>query len=232
MLSRMFLILVAFSFLAAVSVSHGGTITGSIGFEGKKPKRKKLRMGADPYCKSSHKKKVRNNSVMIKKKKVQNVFVYIKSGLTDAQKSATKPSTNVVLNQSKCLYSPKVVGVQVGQQLKIINSDTTLHNVHAYSKNNSDFNQAMPQKGSSIERTFAKPEIGLRFKCDVHPWMEAFVNVMDHPFFAVSNKKGEFTIKDVPDGEYEVVAWHQKLGTQTAMVKVTGSAKVDLKFSK
>jgi len=213
-----------------LSSAYAGTISGTIHYEGKAPKAKKLKMNADPFCKGAHKKAPHNDEIVVNDGNVEGVFVYIKSGLSATQKTSAKPM-KAEIDQHGCLYEPKVVGVVAGQPLIIKNSDSTLHNVHSFAKSNQNFNQAMSGVGS-IEKTFAKPEMGIKMKCDVHPWMSSYINVMDHPFFATTNEKGEFTIKDIPDGEYTLEAWHVKLGTKTASVKVSGSAKVDLKMSK
>src|SRR6185295_3348805 len=112
-------------------------------------------------------------------------------------------------------YLPHVVGIQVGQPLEILNSDPTLHNVHAIPKQNKEFNFGQPNKGMKTARVFDKPEIMVPFRCDVHGWMNAYAGVVAHPFFAVSTADGSFTIKGLPPGAYTLEAWHERLGTQT-----------------
>ncbi|MRR13617.1 TonB-dependent receptor, partial [bacterium] len=114
---------------------------------------------------------------------------------------------------------PRVLALMAGQPLDIVSSDATLHNVHAAAKENAAFNLGMPAPGTRYTRTFEKPEI-VPFKCDVHPWMRAWVAVVPHPFFAVSGSDGVYEIKGLPAGTYTVEAWHEKLPAQTFTVTV------------
>jgi hypothetical protein len=125
------------------------------------------------------------------------------------------------------------MGVMVGQPFKILNSDGLLHNVHALPKTNKEFNMAMPASRTEAIETFTKPEPIFKIKCDVHPWMGAYVAVMGHPFFDVTEKDGKFTIKNVPAGTYEIEAWHEKLGTKTQSVTIGAdeTKSVDFTFS-
>jgi hypothetical protein len=136
-----------------------------------------------------------------------------------------------VLNQQGCHYTPHVFGVQVGQPLDILNSDDTLHNVHAAAQVNQEFNLGQPFKGMKTTRTFDKPEVMIPFKCDVHTWMNAFVGVLAHPYFAVSADGGKFSLKTLPPGTYEIEAWHEKLGTQTQTVTVGEKETKEITFT-
>ncbi len=135
-------------------------------------------------------------------------------------------------DQNGCQYSPHVFGVMVDQKIEIINDDETLHNVHALPKNSKQFNIAQPKKGMKMTQSFSSPEVMVKVKCEVHNWMAAYVGVMDHPFFAVSDDQGNFTIKDLPAGDYEIEAWHEKYGATTMKVSVaaTGSKTADFSF--
>src|SRR5262249_7833207 len=133
------------------------------------------------------------------------------------------PADPVVMDQHGCQYLPHVFGVQVGQPLKVLNSDGTLHNVHAITKVNAAFNLAMPKFMKAKTVTFAKPEQMVKFQCEVHNWMNAWVGVMSHPYFAVTGDDGTFSLKGLPPGTYDVVAWHEKYGMQTQKVTVTGT---------
>ena len=119
----------------------------------------------------------------------------------------------------------------VGQPVKILNPDGTLHNVHVVSKINPEFNLAMPKFRTEVTKTFDKPEFMFAMKCDVHPWMNAWVSVLSNPFFAVTKADGKFEIKDLPAGTYEINAWHEKLGTKTATVTVTDGAAAASDFT-
>jgi len=127
-----------------------------------------------------------------------------------------------------------VFGVQVGQPIEVVNSDATLHNIHATPKTNAEFNTAQPIKGMKTTHTFTAKEadVVVPFKCDVHGWMNAFAGVLDHPYFAVSKPDGSFSIPNLPPGSYTLAAWHEKLGTQTLQVTVAAKeSKADANFT-
>jgi hypothetical protein len=158
-----------------------------------------------------------------------NVLVYVKSGLEG--KTFPAPTTEPMLDQVGCLYEPYVMGVMVNQKFKIKNSDPTMHNVHATPKANKEFNFAQPIKDQVSERSFDKPEVPVRFMCNVHAWMFAYVGVFDHPFFAVTDKDGNFKISGLPNGKYTLEAYHVKTHRDAPGVSkeanVSGDAKVD-----
>ena len=209
--------------LSAVGIIYaGGSITGTITFEGKAPKMKPLKVDADPIC-------VANNEIAPKKewlildenKGVKNMLVFITEGLNI---DYSPPEEPVVIDQKGCIYSPHVVGIMAGQQLDILNNDGTLHNIHALPKVNKEFNKAQPRSKKKLSVKFEKPEAPFKIKCDVHPWMGAYIGVFDHPCFAVSGDDGTYIISDLKPGEYVIEAWHEKLGSQTANVTVSDSA--------
>ena len=136
------------------------------------------------------------------------------------------------LDQKGCHYVPHVFGMMAKQKLLIKNTDDTLHNIHAMPTANKEFNIGQPNQGMETTRTFAQPEVMVHFKCDVHPWMSAYVGVLSHPFFGVTGEDGTFSIKGLPAGEYTLEAWHEKYGPQTQTVKVAAgeSKTVDFKF--
>ena len=135
-----------------------------------------------------------------------------------------------MLNQQGCTYAPHVSGIMTGQTLIIRNSDPTLHNVHALPKNNEEFNQGQPFQDMELEKEFGTAEVMVRFKCDVHPWMSAYMGVVDHPFFATSGADGSFAIEGLPAGDYVLEAWHETLGAQTQSVTVAADGAVDVSF--
>src|SRR5580693_366439 len=137
----------------------------------------------------------------------------------------------VVLDQKGCLYSPTIMAVQTGQKIIVKNSDPCVHNIHPVPKENPESNQVQMPGAADLTFTFDKPEPFLKFQCDVHPWMFAWVSVFDHPYFAVTGVDGKFVIKNVPPGKYTIVAAHRKAGTQTADVEVKdGNATVNFTF--
>ena len=209
--------------LSAVGIIYAeGSITGTITFEGKAPKMRPLKLDADPIC-------VVNNEIAPKKewlildenKGVKNVLVFVTEGLNI---DYSPPEEPVVIDQKGCIYSPHVVGIMAGQQLDILNNDGTLHNIHALPKVNKEFNKAQPRSKKKLSVKFEKPEAPFKVKCDVHPWMGAYIGVFDHPCFAVSGDDGTYIISDLKPGEYVIEAWHEKLGSQTANVTVSDSA--------
>ena len=153
---------------------------------------------------------------------LQNVFLYVKQGLGD--RTFPAPSTPVTLDQVGCRYTPHVFGVQVGQPVEIVNSDNTIHNVHAVPTVNPEFNFTQPTKGRRDTRTFSKPEIMVPFRCDVHRWMNSYAGVVAHPYFAVSGEDGRYEIEGLPAGTFTIEAWHEQLGLQTRTVTVDGTA--------
>ena len=146
-------------------------------------------------------------------------------------KSTGASAEPVVLDQKGCLYVPQILAVQTGQKVVVKNSDPFVHNVHTKPADNPESNQVQMPGGADLTFTFDKPEPFLKFQCDVHPWMFAWVSVFDHPYFAISGKDGKFTIKNVPPGKYTLEAAHRKLGTQTAEIEVKdGGASQDFTF--
>ena len=137
-----------------------------------------------------------------------------------AGKSTGASAAPVVIDQKGCLYTPQILAVQTGQKVIVKNSDPCVHNVHTKPSANPEANQVQMPGGADLTFTFDKPEMFLKFQCDVHPWMFAWVSVFDHPYFSVSGADGKFTIKNVPPGKYTVEATHRKLGTQTAEIEV------------
>lgn len=210
----------------------GGTIKGTVKFTGTSPKGKKVQMTADAFCSSQHPKGFTSNETQVNKNgTVPNVFVYVKSKVAG---KFSPPKSVVKLDQKGCWYNPRVIGVQAGQTLEFVNSDSVLHNVHGMPKKNSQFNFAQPVKGMKNAVKFTKAEIPVPVKCDVHPWMKSYIGVVSHPFFAVTGATGSFTIKGLPAGTHTLEAWHEKFGKQTASVTIkAGETKtVDISFKK
>ncbi len=215
-----------------LSPAQAAAIKGKVFVEGTVPANPVIHMDADPVCKSLHADEVRSEKVVLgANQSLQHVFVYVKEGFSGR---AETPKSAAVLDQKGCMYVPHVLGMQTGQPLALMNSDATLHNVHALAKNNPEFNLGMPMQGMKLEKTFFNPEVMLKFKCDVHPWMGAYVGILPHSFFAATNESGEFEISGLPPGEYVVEAWHETYGTQSQKIQVLGADGVkeaDFKFS-
>ncbi len=201
------------------------TIAGKISFEGTPPAPAKIQMSADPYCQQNSKNPV-TEEVEVSDGGLANVIVYVSSPVNA---SFPTPTESVTIDQHDCHYIPHVFTIMVGQKLEIKNSDSTLHNIHAFAQTNTEFNtgQAVPM---TTEHVFDKPEMPLPFKCDVHKWMNAWAGVFSHPYEAVSKPGGAYEIKLAP-GNYEVTAWHEKYGSQKQNIEVKDGQKADLNFS-
>jgi hypothetical protein len=215
----------------AVDPAKVGTVTGRVVLDGTPPPAEVVRLDADPKCVTLAAGEERRTEyyVLGPDNSVQNVFVYVKEGL--APGLYPTPSTPVVLDQQKCRYVPRVLGAQVGQQFVIRNSDPLLHNVRAEPQTNQPFDVGTPIQGMEVKRTFATREVMVPFKCNVHAWMNAYVGVLEHPFFAVTDGNGRFSIQHLPPGTYTLEIWHERLGTQTQQVTVAASDTKDLTFT-
>jgi len=214
---------------SAVDPNTAATITGTIKLEGDAPKAEAIKMNADPVCMREGKGTTTEFFVTGEGGALQNVFVYVKDGL--GNRTFQAPEQAVVLDQRGCHYRPHVFGVMVGQPLEIINSDPTLHNVHAMPKSNQEFNTGQPIQGMKFNHTFTTREVMVPFKCDVHGWMNAYAGVLDHPFFAVTDASGKFELKGLPPGTYTIEAWHEKLGPMTQSVTVGEKESKEANFS-
>jgi plastocyanin len=214
--------------LATVLVSPGvavaANITGTITFAGKAPALKPLAMDAEPVCHKKHGGKPAPNEALVlgTGNTMGNIMVWVSKGLPAGQ-TWPAPTTPVVLDQDGCVYKPHVMGIMVGQTYRILNSDGILHNIHTLPKINPSFNRGQPATVKEMTTTFPKPEAMLQVKCDVHPWMSAYIGVFTHPFFSVTSTDGTFTISGLDAGSYEITAWHERLGTQTASVTVAAN---------
>lgn len=214
---------------AAPSATGSSAVTGRVVFDGAPPENPKFRMSADASCAKSHPGEVTKEEIVVGTDKgLVNVFVWVKSGISGTY---TAPAAPVVLDQKGCLYEPHVFGLFVGQPLEIVNSDDTLHNVHSLAETNDAFNLGMPKQGMRVTRTFDKPEVMVKIKCDVHGWMASYAGIVAHPFFAVSGKDGGFEIRNLPAGTYTFEAWHEKLGRQTQQITVGEKETKPLTFT-
>lgn len=160
---------------------------------------------------------------------LRNVFVYVKEGLGDARYAATGPEPE--LDQHGCMYTPHVLGAVAGQTIRFKNADPTNHNIHPLPMQNREWNQSQPPGSSDIEQSFARPEIMIPVKCNVHPWMIAYIGILPHPFFSVTGDDGSFEIKGLPPGDYVIEAWHEKYGTFTQNVTVGASESKEIEFT-
>ena len=215
----------------AVDPATAAAVTVTVNFEGPAPAPVMMRIDGDKKCVAENGADQRpDESILLGPgQALQNVFVYVKDSLTG--QSFPIPSEPVVLNQDKCSYTPRVLGVRVGQPLAIRNSDPLLHNVRAEGKINQPFNMSTPIEGVSFNRTFATREVMVDFKCDVHGWMRAFVGVLDHPYFGTTGQDGRVALNNLPPGTYTIEAWHEVLGVKAQQVTVGPKESKDVSFT-
>ena len=202
------------------------TVSGTVKFDGAAPKATKIDMSQDPACKGINE----AENVAVDGGNLGNVFVYVKDGL--GSRTFDVPATPVVLDQSGCKYHPHVLGVMAGQTVQIKNDDQTTHNIHPTPKDNREWNESQPPSSPAIEKNFAREEIMLPVKCNQHPWMKMYINVVKSPFFAVTDKSGKYEIKGLPPGDYTIAFVQEKLGEQDQKVTVAAkdSKTVDQSF--
>lgn len=211
--------------------ANGATVTGKVEFLGKAPNAKPIDMSANPQCERTHQgKPVTAEDVVVNGNgTLRNVFVWVKSGLAPANWAV--PASAVGIDQKACMYTPHVIGAMVGQNITISNADPVNHNIHPIPQTNEEWNDTQSPGEAPKTRTFAKQEIMVPVKCNVHPWMRAYIGVVAHPFFAVTGDDGSFTIKGLPPGTYTIEAWHEKFGTLDLQVTVGSKESKAVDFS-
>ena len=214
-----------------VDLATAGSLSGTVRFDGTPPSNEILRTSTDKQCVLNAGPNPQSDAILVGANgALKNAFVYVKSGL-DAGYAFDAPAGPAQLNQHGCIYTPRVLGVRVGQAIEIINNDDTMHNVHALPMVNQEFNKSQPKVNDRMSTVFTAPEVMVRFKCDVHGWMAAHVGVVDHPYFAVSDEAGQFEMKNLPPGSYTLEAWHEKFGRTTANVTITDKQAQTVAFS-
>ncbi len=195
-----------------------GSIAGEIRVEGPVPESTVLNLASAAECKAQYAGQVSAGDVLVRDGRVGNVLVAIKKGLED--RVFAVPTEPVVIDQRGCLFVPRVAAGQVGQPVRFLNSDPLAHNVHASPQESRGWNFILGLKGTSRETTVSKAEPVIEIKCDIHPWMKAYLGVFDHPYFAVTGADGRFMLPNVPPGRYVVQAWHERFGTREVEVAV------------
>jgi hypothetical protein len=204
-----------------------GTLTGTVGFQGEPPAMPPLRITSE--CAAEHEGAVTKGDVLVKDGRVQNAFVWIKDGLGD--RVFATPATPITIDQTGCFYVPHVAGVQTCQEVVFLNSDPFMHNVHGAPADSPGWNFSMSIKGGKRTIRIPHPEVMVSVRCDVHPWMQVYLGVVDHPYFRVTGPDGTFRLADVPAGDYVVGAWHERFGTREARVTLAAGETKDLAFS-
>jgi plastocyanin len=200
-----------------IDPATAATVSGTVKFEGTAPKPAKIDMSQDPACKGSNE----AETITVSNGDLANVFVYVKDGL--GNRAFDAPKEPVTIDQKGCRYHPHVLGVMTGQNVEIKNDDPTTHNIHPTPKDNREWNESQPPQAAPIVKSFAREEVMLPVKCNQHPWMKMYINVVKNPFYAVTDKDGKYEIKGLPPGDYTLAFVQEKLGEQTQ--KVTLAAK-------
>ncbi len=226
------LLIVTFGLLVSggsVSAGSGGQITGSVKLDGAAPHQKPIDMGKEPSCAAVHKDKpvTAENVVVGPNGGLANVVVYITGGLTGNEPVSTQA---IEINQKGCQYVPHVVAVDAGQHMKIVNSDQTLHNIYAQATKNSSWNKSQTAGGAPLDVTWNNEEVAVPIKCNVHPWMRAYIVVVKGPY-GVSDDSGVFKLENVPPGNYTLTAWHETYGTQSQTVTVVAGKPATVSFT-
>lgn len=210
-----------------IDPATAGTIVGVVNFEGTAPAPEPVDMSEEPTCADKHGGSYAKPVAVVSDGKLGNVFVYVKEGVSQ---SFPAPGEAKTLDQDGCVYHPHVMGVQTGQTIEIKNSDGLLHNINASPSVNRGFNMSQPTDMTN-ERSFSQPEVMVPVRCDVHGWMEAYIGVLDHPYYAVTGEDGSFRIENLPAGDYVVETWHERYGTQTQNVTVTAQQESQADFN-
>jgi hypothetical protein len=213
-----------------VDASTAGSISGRVAIDGTVPPNTPIKMGSDPVCAAANKDGLMSENYVVDAGGLENVFVYIKDDLA-TKYAFDPPSGPVKIEQKGCRYMPHVVGIRAGQPLVISNDDSTMHSVHGLGRSNQEFNFSQPLPGLTNTVAMTTPEVLVPVKCDVHPWMHAFIGVVAHPYFAVTSNGGKFELRGVPPGTYTVEAIHEKLGSQTQSVTVGDKESKEIAFT-
>jgi len=202
-------------------------VLGTVRLAAPPPRRKPIPMDADPACAALHSAPMLSEAIVTGADfGLRWAFVYVRKGALPV----ASPSHPVLLVQDGCRYEPHVLGIQVGQLLLIRNNDSLLHNIHALPFSNKEFNFGQPSKGMEEARQFITQEIMVKVKCDVHPWMSAWIGVLEHPYFAVTDAAGAYSLPELPAGRYELEVWHETYRSVSRTIDLRPGDRVEANF--
>ncbi len=213
---------------SAVEPLGTSTVAGVVTFEGTPPANPAIDMSEEAECVAKYADGPVDPVVVVNDGMLANVFIRVTAGLPAGP--YPMPSQPATIDQNGCLYTPRVLGVMVGQPFEITNSDPLLHNIKAVPSENRPFNISQPRAGMTTTRTFSTPEVMVPLECNVHGWMNAYIGVTDHPYFATSSEDGTFAITGLPAGTYTIEAWHETLGTRMMEAEVVEGGTVSVTF--
>jgi hypothetical protein len=213
---------------ATVSASRA-SVSGVVKLLGDPPKPTPINMAKEPTCAKMHVPPATTEDVVTGPGgTLSHVIVYISEGAPDQDAAPQEP---VTITQKGCTYIPHVIAMQANQKLQVVNADSTSHNIHPLPVNNREWNRSQPPGQPPFEESFARDEVAIPVKCNVHPWMRAYIAVFHHPWFAVTGPAGSFELKNLPAGNYTVQAWHEKYGTLTEKVTIGANDAKRLEFT-
>jgi plastocyanin len=226
--------LVLLHFTPAVSAAATGKITGTVKLDGSAPHQRGIDMAKDPVCVKAHEGNPAHFETVVvgEGNGLENVVLYLSEGLAPAAQ-AEVPSAAVTFDQKNCMYTPHVLAMDVGQHMKVVNSDQTTHNIHPTpdpGTGNIGWNKSQPPGSPAFDITWKNEEVAIPVKCNIHPWMHGYMVVVKGPY-AMTDDKGSYTIPNVPPGTYTVTAWQETYGTQTQKVTVGGGQAASADFT-
>jgi Polysaccharide lyase family 4, domain II len=202
-----------------IDTTTAGSISGTVHLDGAAPKLKSLNMAAEPACAKQHSTPAMTQEALVGKDgALENVVVYLKGDF--GQYKFAPPPTPVTITQKGCMYEPHVLALETRQSLQVVNDDPVTHNIHPLPMDNREWNESQPPGAAPIDQEFAHEEVAIPVKCNIHPWMKAYIAVFNHPYFQVTGTDGSFNLKNVPPGTYTLVAWHELYGTQQQSVSI------------
>jgi hypothetical protein len=213
-----------------VNAAGEGKITGTVKLDGTAPHMKGIDMGKDPFCSKAHATDPGKMETYVVGADggLANVVLYISEGLSNPTTATTEP----VFDQKNCMYTPHVLALDTDQKFKVTTSDQTTHNIHPLPNpmtGNIPWNQSQPPGAAPVEKSWKAAEV-IPVQCNIHPWMHGWFVVVKGPY-ATSDEKGNYTINNVPPGNYTVTAWQEAAGTQTQKVTVAAGGSASANFS-